>query len=75
MSVKRLRGFLTGEELDPDNTDWREDPPLGEGGGEKKRRGEGGWIHVKGEKKEEEGRVGEGKEGCTQLYGSVDYIT
>ena len=34
VSVKRLRTYLTGEELDPDNTDWRENPPFGEGGGE-----------------------------------------
>ena len=26
MSVKRLREFLKGEELDPENTDWREEP-------------------------------------------------
>ena len=30
VSVKRLREFLEGEELDPDNTDWREEPAEGE---------------------------------------------
>ena len=30
VSVKRLREFLKGEELDPDNTDWRDTPPMGE---------------------------------------------
>ena len=30
MSVKRLREFLKGEELDPENTDWRDTPPIGE---------------------------------------------
>ena len=50
VSVKRLREFLMGEELDPDNTDWRKDPPRGEG--EKKRRTE--WN---GEGRRRKGRV------------------
>ena len=29
MSVKRLREFLMGEELDPENIDWREEPAVG----------------------------------------------
>ena len=27
--MKRLREFLKADELDPDNTDWRDTPPLG----------------------------------------------
>ena len=31
MSVKRLREFLKEEELDPDNTDWREQTSSSQG--------------------------------------------
>lgn len=30
MSVKRLREFLKAEELDPENTSKRDEPPIGE---------------------------------------------
>lgn len=29
VSIKRLREFLTAEELDPDNVDWEEEPATG----------------------------------------------
>ena len=29
MSVKRLRKFLMGQEVDPDNTEWTEEPAVG----------------------------------------------
>ena len=46
MSLKRLREFLMGEELDPDNTDWRRDPPVGEKRGGGRERGREGKIEV-----------------------------